>query len=101
MFVCRGERHPGEREGTKIPPNMALLEGRAEERGSFGELKVKAAGSGCGEHGECLGTQLAPWPLGDAGAGPGKGKSSCWWCFGAPAGVGRNPGGILISCQSK
>lgn len=51
-----------------------------------------------------LGTQLAPCPLGEVqspGAGPGEGKSSRWWCFGAPTEAGRNPGGILISCQSK
>lgn len=42
-----------------------------------------------------------PWGIRSPGAGPGKDKSSCWWCFGAPTEVGRNPGGILISCQSK
>lgn len=42
-----------------------------------------------------------PWRIQSPGAGPEEGKSGQWWCFGAPTEVGRNLGGILISCQSK
>lgn len=41
-----------------------------------------------------------PWGSQSPAAGPGEGQSGRW-CFGAPTEAGRNPGGILISCQSK
>lgn len=53
-MCAKGSSTQGSGE-DKPPPNTALLEGRAEEQGSFGELKVKVVSSGCGEHGECFG----------------------------------------------
>lgn len=59
---------------TKTPPNMALLEGRAEEQGSFGELKVKVAGGGCGERSEGFGD-----PAGTLSPGGGSVPRSWAW----------------------
>lgn len=60
---------------TKIPLNTALLEGRAEEQGSFRELKVKVASSGYGEcSGDPAGT-LSPGGLSPQELGLGKAKA--------------------------
>lgn len=100
---CRGPRNArlcanrsgaqGWGGGTKITPNVPLLEGEGRGAGKlrpgFGERKVKVAGGGC--CGGCAGL-CTPDPDGTSVSGgfaprellePGEDKSSRWWHFGA------------------